>query len=73
MERILKVYGESDKKPELRLEEKDRKRQAYYELYTGNKFVDANNYQLCLDSGNIGLDKCVEIIVDLVKSKIQIK
>ena len=35
---------------------------AYYKYYTDRKWADAKNYQLCLDSGVLGIDKCVELI-----------
>ncbi len=60
--RIVEQYGESDVNPEKRLKDKDKRRAAYYELYTDQKFGDFNNYDLCLNSGTIGLDKCVDII-----------
>ena len=30
--------------------------------FTPDKWADAKNYQLCLDSGVLGIDKCVELI-----------
>ncbi|HCK88506.1 MAG TPA: cytidylate kinase [Erysipelotrichaceae bacterium] len=60
--RIVEQYGESNVNPEKRLKDKDKRRAAYYELYTDQKFGDFNNYDLCLNSGTIGLDKCVDII-----------
>ena len=61
-QRIVEQYGESNVNPEKRLKDKDKRRAAYYELYTDQKFGDFNNYDLCLNSGTIGLDKCVDII-----------
>ena len=60
--RIVEQYGESNVNPEKRLKDKDKRRAAYYELYTDQKFGDFNNYDLCLNSGTISLDKCVDII-----------
>ena len=66
--RIVSVYGQREESPAQRLHEKDRKRKAYYELYTGTEWGNADSYQLCLDSGKIGIDKCVSIICDLYAS-----
>lgn len=63
--RIVEKYGETDKDPIARLKEKDKKRAAYYEFYTDIKWGDAKNYDISLDSGSLGLDKCVEIIKSL--------
>ena len=64
-ERIVAVYGQREEAPANRLHNKDRKRRAYYELYTGTSWGDIANYTVCLDSGVLGTDKCVEIIKGL--------
>lgn len=61
-ERIVKVYGERAESPEQRLKEKDRRRAAYHRFYTNMKWGHAQNYNLTLDSGTLGIEKCVEII-----------
>ena len=66
-DRIVRLYGESEKSPETRLQEKDKRRQVNYQHYTGRTWGHANNYHLCLDSGVLGIDKCVELIADLAK------
>lgn len=63
--RIVEKYGETDKDPIARLKDKDKKRSSYYEFYTDIKWGDATNYDIALDSGTLGLDKCVEIIKSL--------
>lgn len=63
--RIIEKYGETDKDPIARLKDKDKKRSSYYEFYTDIKWGDATNYDIALDSGTLGLDKCVEIIKSL--------
>ena len=64
-ERIVSVYGQREEAPAQRLRDKDKKRKAYYELYTGTAWGSADNYALCLDSGLLGTDRCVEIITGL--------
>ena len=61
-ERIVTEYGEREETPEQRLKEKDKRRAAYHRFYTDMKWGHAQNYHVCLDSGKLGLDKCVEII-----------
>lgn len=64
-ERIVSVYGQREEAPAKRLHDKDKKRKAYYELYTNTSWGEAENYAVCLDSGVLGTDKCVEIIKNL--------
>ena len=68
-ERIVKLYGENDKKPEKRLEEKDKKRAANHKHFTDLEWGYAPNYDICLNSSALGIDKCVEIIAELAKAK----
>lgn len=67
-ERIISVYGQREDSATERLREKDKKRKAYYELYTGSDWGDADNYALCLDSGKLGIENCVNIIADTYTS-----
>ena len=60
---ILEHYGPGDKPPVKRLAEKDQKRKVYYKNYTGRPWGQAQNYDLCLNSGVLGMNNCVELIV----------
>ena len=64
-ERIVKEYGEREETPEQRLKDKDKRRAAYHRFYTNMKWGHAQNYHVCLDSGELGLDRCAEIIARL--------
>ena len=65
-DRIVRLYGESEKSPEARLNEKDKRRHVNYQHYTGRIWGTAQNYDLCLNSGTIGIEECANIIVDMV-------
>ena len=64
-ERIVKEYGEREESPEQRLKDKDKRRAAYHRFYTNMKWGDAHNYNITLDSGVLGIDRCVEILRNL--------
>ena len=68
-ERIVKVYGERDESPEQRLKDKDKRRAAYYRFYTDMKWGDARNYDVALNSGTIGIEKCADLIRDLYERR----
>ena len=65
--RIVEEYGEREDSPQKRLRDKDKQRTAYYDYYTDMRFGDGRNYHLCLDSGELGIDKCVDILAGVVK------
>ena len=64
-ERIVREYGERDASPLERIREKDRRRAAYHRFYTDLKWGRDQNYHISLDSGKLGIEKCVELIVSL--------
>ena len=64
-ERIVNVYGEKEESPEKRLRDKDKRRAAYYQFYTDRQWGDAHNYDISLNSGILGIEKCVEILESL--------
>ena len=61
----MEVYGEREQSPEERLKDKDKRRAAYYRFYTDMKWGKAQNYHIALDSGELGLEKCTDIICSL--------
>lgn len=69
--RIVEVYGERDEKPLKRLADKDKRRKKFYKYYTGLEWGDAKNYDVALDSGRLGIDACVDVIVNLYRMKEQ--
>ena len=66
-DRIVRLYGESEKSPMVRLNDKYRRRKVNYQHYTGRTWGMADNYDLCLNSGKLGVEQCADMIVSLVK------
>lgn len=64
-DRIVNLYGEGADSPQKRLKEKDKHRAAYYKFYTDAEWGDVNHCHVALDSGALGIEKCVDVIVDL--------
>ncbi len=54
--------GENPRKLEARMREIDRKRRDYYQYYSGNEWGNPRNYDLSLNSGRLGVERCVEMI-----------
>ncbi len=68
---VADVRGITDRKEAIkRITSIDKERAAYYKAHTGRQWIDARNYDLCLNSGNLGFEKCVEIISDFIKIKL---
>lgn len=69
--RIVHEYGETDVKPEKRLRDKDKRRKAYYEVYTDQRFGDPVNYDMCLNTSYVPIDKCVDFIAQVYSKDIK--
>jgi cytidylate kinase len=68
-ERIVRLYGESEKSPQARLNEKDKRRKANYQHYTGRNWGEAQNYDISLNTSVLGIEKCTEILVSLMRGE----
>lgn len=66
-DRIVRLYGESERSPEQRLQEKDKKRRVNYKHYTGREWGRAQNYHLTLNSAALGVERCPEIILNALE------
>lgn len=66
------VKGIVDRKEALKIiASTDKQRAEYYKAHTGHDWNDARNYDLCLNSGDLGFEKCVDIIIDYIKIKLK--
>jgi len=68
-ERIVRLYGESEKSPQARLNEKDKRRKVNYQHYTGRTWGYAENFDICLDSSKLGIETCTDILVKLMRGE----
>lgn len=65
--RIVKLYGESEKSPQARLQEKDKRRSVNYQHYTGKTWGASENYDLCINTSTVGVEKAADLIVSLIR------
>lgn len=66
-DRVVRLYGESDLAPEKRLEEKDKRRRAYYKHYADREWGMSQNYHLSLDASLVGIERCAQMILDVAR------
>ena len=68
-DRIVRLYGESEKSPEARLQEKDKRRSVNYHHYTGRTWGAAKNYDVCLCTSTLGIEKAVDVILSMLEAE----
>jgi len=60
--RIARIYDLPDNKAKDMILKTDKKRASYYNYYTNKKWSDAESYELCLNSGELGVNGTAEVI-----------
>ena len=67
MQRISCLYNVSGQEAVKMMADTDKRRLANYNFYTEQKWGKASNYTLCLNSSELGYDRCEAIIMECVK------
>ena len=63
-QRITHLYNVAEKEAVKMMADTDKRRMTNYNFYTEQKWGKASNYTLCLNSSQIGYDRCEKIIMD---------
>lgn len=68
--RIMKKMNVSEQEAHSLIDKTDKYRADYYKYYThGNYWTNPVNYDLTLNSARVGVDLCVDVIVDYLHKK----
>lgn len=62
--RVAKKLNLPPNKAKDYIHKTDKQRASYYNYYTSKKWGDSRGYDLCLDSGRIGVEGCVDMILE---------
>lgn len=62
LERAIRVYGLTREEAEKELKRRDKARASQYRHYTDHSRGLAQDYDICLNSGKLGLSTCVAIL-----------
>ena len=62
--RIQEIYGEAGLKLKNRVKDMDVRRGLNYKYFTCQDWGKAQNYDLALNRGSLGIEKCAQLIVD---------
>jgi len=67
VKRIMDLYSVSIKTAEKMIEDSDQKRSTYIKKFTKKDWLDASNYNLCIDTSKIGIDRALDVIIEFVQ------
>ena len=66
-QRISQLYRVTEQEAIKMMADTDKRRMTNYNFYTDQKWGKASNYTLCLNSSQLGYDRCEAIIMECVK------
>ena len=66
IQRITRLYNVEEQKAVKMMVDIDKRRMANYNFYTNQKWEKADNYTLCLNSSQLGYDRCEKIIMECI-------
>ncbi len=66
IQRICKLHNTSEADAVKMINDIDKRRMRNYNFYTDQKWGKAANYTLCLNSSQLGYDKCESVIIECV-------
>ena len=67
IKRITRLYKVNEQEAVKMMADTDKRRGTNYGFYTDQKWGKASNYTLCLNSSQLGYDRCEKIIVECSK------
>ena len=67
IKRITGLYNVKEKDAVKMMADTDKRRRTNYNFYTDQNWGKASNYTLCLNSSQLGYDRCEMIIMECVK------
>jgi len=65
---VSRHYNLSPEEAMALMKKTDKQRSIYYNYYTGYKWGDVDNYDVTLDRGRLGIEKCVDLLESLYKT-----
>ncbi|MCR5494931.1 MAG: cytidylate kinase-like family protein [Treponema sp.] len=68
VKRVMEKRGMDASEAVKTIERHDKKRKAYHDYFCHSKWGELSNYDLCIDSGKLGIDGTVDMLVDFIKN-----
>lgn len=72
IENMRALHSLSDRELEKLIRKTDKYRADYYAYHTGRSWQDARNFDLCLNSKDLGFEKCIRLVKEYVNIKLEL-
>lgn len=67
IDRAVKYYNMDKNKAEKEIARIDKLRGNHYKYYTGKEWKDFSNYDICINSDKVGVEKAADLIIEIAK------
>lgn len=67
--RIAELEHISYDEAAAKVKQTDRERSAYYHEHTGKAWGDVNNYHMILNTSDLGIDRCADVLIQYFERK----
>ncbi len=65
--RVMEAYGITQKQAKDRVVKTDKQRKTYYNYYSNREWGVMSNYDMCLNTGVLGIENSAKIIINYIK------
>lgn len=69
IKRVVERYGLNQKDAEKEIKNIDKQRSNHYKHYTGKKWGENQNYDLCINSDALGVEKSADLICEMIMNR----
>ncbi len=69
IKRATEIYGFNKEKAEKEIKRINKLRANHYKYYTGKEWKDNSNYDICINSDTLGVEKAADIICQIAREK----
>ncbi len=67
--RIMELENCTYEEAKMKLKQTDSERSAYYHEHTGKAWGDVNNYHMILDTSDLGIEQCTDVLIRYFEKK----
>lgn len=68
VKRVMETFEITEKQAKDKINKTDKQRKTYYSYYSNRDWGKLSNYDVCLNTSKIGIEKAAEMIANLVRS-----
>lgn len=68
VKRVMETFEITEKQAKDKINKTDKQRKTYYSYYSNRDWGKMSNYDVCLNTSKIGIEKSADIIANLVRS-----